>query len=383
MFLGADTEQLRQQGTLLRNRSSSLEDLLSALRDTANSVEWEGTDAERFRTEVDQVVGSQGLPLAARIEALSHELERQADEQDETSEADGGGGGGFPGIPGLPGIPGFPGGPQIPGLPGLPGGPGIPGFPGGPGIPGLPGGPDLPEFRNPFELDDGPSKGFWGDLLGEKAGPWGNLIWNGASTIGGLASMTPWVGAPVAIGIDAANMGISAYDMSQAFRDGDPFKMIDSTITFGLSTADLVANAVELGGTPATPVGWVGAGASEITGALSAGWGMLSTGAAGADLMGVEGDGSVSRTLFNMPTTINDHVWQPLGDHIGGPVGNAIGTAGNVSAAAQQSAESMIDNGFGSVTDYALDHVPGLDEALAAPRRLVEAPRHIIEDLIP
>lgn len=91
-FLGADTDQVRDQGTRTSDGAGRLDELISALRGVITQARWEGPDADSFRDRAQsafQEANGAGDMLRARAD----ELNGHADEQDQAS-GDGSGSGG-------------------------------------------------------------------------------------------------------------------------------------------------------------------------------------------------------------------------------------------------------------------------------------------------
>lgn len=97
-FLGADTDQLRETASAFERGATSLETLLTSLSGVVGAVDWQGPDADGFRSDFDQLL-RQALTTTGRVSKRATALEEEAEEQDEASGgggADGAGGQGAP-----------------------------------------------------------------------------------------------------------------------------------------------------------------------------------------------------------------------------------------------------------------------------------------------
>ncbi|MFI8777596.1 WXG100 family type VII secretion target [Brachybacterium paraconglomeratum] len=83
-FLGADTDQLRETASAFERGAASLEALLTSLSGVVSAVDWQGPDADRFRSDVDQLL-RQALTTTGRVSKRATALEEEAEEQDEAS----------------------------------------------------------------------------------------------------------------------------------------------------------------------------------------------------------------------------------------------------------------------------------------------------------
>lgn len=89
MFLGADTDQLESFAAQLLADAAQA-DALGEAAERAKGVEWEGPDADDFRSRLSEVAQRSGQ-CAEQCRARAQELRRQAAQQDEASAADGAG----------------------------------------------------------------------------------------------------------------------------------------------------------------------------------------------------------------------------------------------------------------------------------------------------
>jgi hypothetical protein len=90
-FFGADTAQLRDYGDLLGTGTQRLSEIASRISSQAHSVEWIGSDADEFRSEVSGRVNGLFDSAAGLMDRFRHELGDHAEQQDEASGADDGG----------------------------------------------------------------------------------------------------------------------------------------------------------------------------------------------------------------------------------------------------------------------------------------------------
>src|SRR5699024_11113705 len=83
-FLGADTEQLRVHGELVRIGAGRVDELIRQVRGAAANTPWQGPDAESFRRSV-QATADAAHGVVEQLSSRGDELARHADEQDEAS----------------------------------------------------------------------------------------------------------------------------------------------------------------------------------------------------------------------------------------------------------------------------------------------------------
>ncbi len=83
-FLGADTEQLRVHGELVRTGAGRVDELIRQVRGAAANTPWQGPDAESFRRSV-QATADAAHGVVEQLSSRGDELARHADEQDEAS----------------------------------------------------------------------------------------------------------------------------------------------------------------------------------------------------------------------------------------------------------------------------------------------------------
>ncbi|MGP9538095.1 WXG100 family type VII secretion target [Brachybacterium sp. AOP43-C2-M15] len=91
-FLGADTDQVRDQGERTNDGAGRLDELISALRGAIARTTWEGPDAVSFRDRA-QVTFDEATGTGDALRARADELRAHAEEQDQAS-GDGPGSGG-------------------------------------------------------------------------------------------------------------------------------------------------------------------------------------------------------------------------------------------------------------------------------------------------
>ena len=91
-FLGADTDQLRETASAFERGAASLETLMTTLSGVVGAVDWQGPDADGFRSGFDQLL-RQALTTTGRVSQRATALEEEAEEQDEASSNGGGGAG--------------------------------------------------------------------------------------------------------------------------------------------------------------------------------------------------------------------------------------------------------------------------------------------------
>lgn len=97
-FQGADTDQLRATATAFERGATSLETLLTTLSGVVSAVDWQGPDADRFRSDFERLV-QQADVTASDVAERGSRLEQEAEEQDEASSGGGAGADAGPGGP--------------------------------------------------------------------------------------------------------------------------------------------------------------------------------------------------------------------------------------------------------------------------------------------
>lgn len=324
VFLGADTEQLRDFGTVTRGGARRLEELLQLLDETVRAVEWTGPDAEDFLQLWEGQVRSRGRGACERLDQRAALLEEEADEQDICSD-DGSG-------------------------------------EGGPGGGGERGESPWDVFQNWLEdYEAKESDGFFGDLLGgPEAGYWGNLGWSGVSIAGDIAGLVPeptGVAAGFGLAIDAMSVGIGLYDAAQSFQDGDPFGTFDGLVTAGINTLDIPAGVLSM--VPYPPVKLVGEGLGIATGSLDMAWSALTAQAQISAIAGGPGDGSTSRYLMEMPGWAVEQM-----------------TGSTILSDATSSVTGVMEDGFSWGSETIRDAVPIIDP-------IIDMPQYVVENVIP
>lgn len=91
-FEGMDVEQTRAHAAACRDRSGTLDALVSRADSAVRGVTWDGPDHAAFLAAWDAEARTQLAASAETLRAWASELERQAEEQDAASDADGDGG---------------------------------------------------------------------------------------------------------------------------------------------------------------------------------------------------------------------------------------------------------------------------------------------------
>lgn len=324
VFLGADTEQLRDHSTVTRGGARRLEELIQRLEQTVRGIEWTGSDAEAFRALWEGQVRSVGRGACERLERRAALLEEEADEQDVCSDEGSG--------------------------------------EGAPGGGGERGGTPWEVFENWLEdYEAKESDGFFGDLLGgPEAGYWGNLGWSGVSIAGDIAGLVPeptGVAAGIGLAVDAMSAGIGLYDAAQSFQDGDPFGTVDGLVTAGINLLDIPAGALSM--VPYPPVKLVGEGLGIATGSLDMAWSAITAQAQISAIAGGPGDGSASRYLMEMP---------------GWAIEQATGST--VVSDATDSVTGLAEDGFSWGSETIREAVPVIDP-------IIDMPQHVVENVIP
>lgn len=85
-FYGADTEQLRTMSDTMRARIGTLGDIHNRILQAAQTVAWQGPDADAFLNTVITGVGPQISSATEQLNTRAHELVDHADEQDDVSD---------------------------------------------------------------------------------------------------------------------------------------------------------------------------------------------------------------------------------------------------------------------------------------------------------
>jgi hypothetical protein len=112
MFVGSDTDQLRQAAQLIERERSRLESLMKSMTLRADLLDWEGLDASAFRQQADSVASISTIALQVMMTMATSTLIANAGDQDEVSATldvglgfgmnrFGGGDAPFPGAPGM------------------------------------------------------------------------------------------------------------------------------------------------------------------------------------------------------------------------------------------------------------------------------------------
>lgn len=257
-FLGADTEQLREQARATTNGSGRIEDLVASLDGTVQGVTWVGPDADAFREQWNAMVLARVREAVALLAERSRELERNAQEQDTTSGSDDSGGGGTGGSSGSIWDA-------------------------------------IQQWLEDYEPQE--SDGFFGDLLGgPESGIFGNIAWNALSTGLDAWGMFPGtVATAVGLPFDLASIGIGLYDATQSFQDGELYGTVDGLVTAGINTADATFGVLSL--IPYTA--GIGETGGIVTGALDAAWSGATIAAQVDAIRGGDSGGSTTRYLLD------------------------------------------------------------------------------------
>ncbi|GEM_PF-483738 len=87
---GANTEELRQVGSIFGSAEGKLNQSASTVQSQIEGVDWLGPDADKFRSHWGQVIPNDLRSLAELTIDRNTDLNRQADEQDKTSSGNGG-----------------------------------------------------------------------------------------------------------------------------------------------------------------------------------------------------------------------------------------------------------------------------------------------------
>lgn len=383
MFLGCDPKQLRRFAAQLASMSAGLDGARDALAHGIAAVEWDGEDAERFRSDAASglLPGFSGLAESLRHAASS--VSEEAAQQDAASASEPAGAvGGSVGASIRTMAPGDSRAQAVAASTGSgahaaahgaapPRGllAGIPGIGWGAADPG----PDSDVFG---PIPTGPSDGMLRDALGETSGPRAEQAWLDATDLGAAASAKAGpVPAVAAIMVDAVNGQMAQYEMLNGVRDGDATAIADGLVTAHLTGNDTMFNALEL--TPIAPVGVIG---SRVSGPLLERWNALRREAIADEAAGGASQGSPVRYLMQAPVRYNEETIQPWADAHPGAVGDAVGDIGDGAARAEREVEQAQDETVAWVRDQ-IYRVPGAEEALALPRQMADVPRRYIPGL--
>jgi len=87
---GANTDELRQVGSIFGSAEGVLNQSASTLQSQIEGVDWLGPDADRFRSHWGQVIPNDLRAIAELTIDRDADLKRQADEQDKASSGNGG-----------------------------------------------------------------------------------------------------------------------------------------------------------------------------------------------------------------------------------------------------------------------------------------------------
>ncbi|UYG17769.1 hypothetical protein BRM3_04930 [Brachybacterium huguangmaarense] len=347
MFLGCDVEALHARARTMTRTAAWIEHRAATIEATLGAARWEGDDAEAFGADAASRLVAPLRRLAAAWREHARALAAHADEQDAVSTGEGR-------------------------------------APGGRLLDRLVLGPS-PHETDPVSetldrlapLDPGPSRGFFGDALGQEQGRRAERLWNEVTqhaaehSSGTARRKASLLGAVEALVVDDANRRLGIYEATQGARDGDLFRVADGGVSYGLAGADEVANALKF--TPAAPIGWLSA---QVTGRANGAWAR----ARGAALDDEDAGGSPSRYLMQAPARIDADVLEPLADRVGGPVGDGLRTLGAYPATSLSVVEHEIDRAGARVAE-GIERSPVLRPLHELPRRWAEAPRHGAERL--
>lgn len=84
-FFGQDIEQVRQLGTQLDSKASDIETAISQLTSAVQSVQWEGPDAKRFKSDWTSTHVPKLRQVIQALRDASQSAKRNADQQQQTS----------------------------------------------------------------------------------------------------------------------------------------------------------------------------------------------------------------------------------------------------------------------------------------------------------
>lgn len=84
---GADVEQLNQLSAQLNNKASDIQNVISQLSSAISSVQWQGPDANRFRSDWQGQHVAQLKQVVSALQNASQNAKRNAQEQQSASGA--------------------------------------------------------------------------------------------------------------------------------------------------------------------------------------------------------------------------------------------------------------------------------------------------------
>lgn len=368
MFRGCDPEELWDAAASLDVDAGRIETLAAALQEGITAVEWEGPDADAYRSEARTTSGLLRLALVGSLRARATSLRAEADAQEHASSAQDAPPAAGPAPNLSPGTPATV-------IPGSADGSGAVVGEGDPRAMAAPfadrlGSWHSPRPPSPLPQGEAPSDGLIIDALGPEHGSVTEREWNTISQGSAVAGMAPVVGAAQAVGVGMTNVQLGRYEKIQGLREGDPFTVVDGYVTEKLAGLDAAANALEL-----TPLAPVGSTASQVTGAVNGAWHRLRGAAMDREDSGASQDSSPSRLVFSLPRILAEDGVRPVGEWVGGPAGAALGVGADGVVAEHQRLERTIDDVGRVTSEKAQEKVPYLREGLAVPRRTAELPR--------
>lgn len=85
VYFGQDVEQVQQLASQLNTRADDIRQLVTQLSATVQAVDWQGPDAERFRSDWNQQHRVALAAVASALHAASQSARRNAQDQQTAS----------------------------------------------------------------------------------------------------------------------------------------------------------------------------------------------------------------------------------------------------------------------------------------------------------
>jgi ABC-type transporter Mla subunit MlaD len=84
-YFGQDIEQVQQLANQLNTKAGEIEHLISQLTATVDSIDWQGPDAERFRSDWKGQHTGQLRAVVSSLQSASQDARRNAQDQQTAS----------------------------------------------------------------------------------------------------------------------------------------------------------------------------------------------------------------------------------------------------------------------------------------------------------
>ncbi len=329
MFYGADTDQMVALSHRAGDARQRLLELVDRLDPLVTGVDWQGPDADAFRSDWSSDVATHMRACAGQLHERVLVLQQEGEEQDCASGSGGDGSGGD----------------------------------------GSGGGSPWDQFvRWLDDYEPRESDGFFGDLLGgPESGLLGTGAWNTLSLGLDVWGMFPGeVATAVGLPFDLASAGIGLYDASQSFQDGELYGTVDGLVSYGVNALDSAFGIVSLVPHPIAMA--VGEGGGIVTGGIDSVWSAATVLAQMDAAQGGDHGGSTTRFLLESmgaPASLLDTAESLYGQGTGF-VRDAVPILDPLLDAPQYVVENLVpgdvqetvESWAGDVNDWADDNIP-------------------------